>query len=74
MSSLICSLSGIFKFYLVYKLCHFLALPYLNFNQLFLHDLGLNFEYFTPYNISNVHKIYINFGLLESRKIIFNIL
>jgi hypothetical protein len=56
MSSLIFSQSGIFKFYLVYMLCHFLALKYLNFNKLFLHDLGLNFGYVTPYIIYNVHK------------------
>jgi hypothetical protein len=34
----------------------FLALTYLNFNQLSLHDLGLSFGYVTPYIISNVHK------------------
>jgi hypothetical protein len=56
MSSLILLQSGIFKFYLVYMLCHFLALKYLNFNKLFLHDLGLNFGYVTPYIIYNVHK------------------
>jgi hypothetical protein len=56
MPSLILSQSGIFKFYLVYMLCHFLALTYLNFNQLFLHDIGLNFGYITPYIICNVHK------------------
>jgi hypothetical protein len=26
------------------------------FNQLFLHDIGLNFGYVIPYNIFNVHK------------------
>jgi hypothetical protein len=56
MSLFILSPSGIFKFYLVYMLCHFLTLTYLNVNQLFLHDLGLNFGYVTPYIISNVHK------------------
>jgi hypothetical protein len=43
MLSLIFSPSGIFKFYLVYKFYHFLALSWVNFNQLLLHDLGLNF-------------------------------
>jgi hypothetical protein len=46
----------IFNFYLDYMLCHFLDLTYLNFNELFLHDLGLNFGYVTLYIISNAHK------------------
>jgi hypothetical protein len=33
-----------------------LALPYLNFNQLFMHDIGLNFGYVIPFNISNFLK------------------
>jgi hypothetical protein len=56
MSSLIFFKSGIFNLYLVYMLCHFLDLTYLNFNELFLHDLGPNFGYVTLYIISNAHK------------------
>jgi hypothetical protein len=56
MPSLIFSQRGIFKSYLVYMLCNFLSLTYLNFNQLFLQDLGLNFGYLTPYIIFHVHK------------------
>jgi hypothetical protein len=62
MSSLIFSQSGIFNFYLVYMLCHFLDLTYLNFNKLFMHDIGLNFGYVTIYIISNVHENLHKFG------------
>jgi hypothetical protein len=56
MAYLIFSQSVIFNFYLVYMLCHFLDLTYLIFNQLFWHDLGLNFGHVTLYIISNVHE------------------
>jgi hypothetical protein len=62
------------QIYLVYMLCHFLALTYLNFNQLFLHDLWLNFGYVTPYIISNVHQNLHKFWPSESYQIIFNLL
>jgi hypothetical protein len=55
--------SGIFKFYFVYELYPFLALPCLNFSQLFMHDLWLNFGYVTPHSILNVHKIFHKIGL-----------
>jgi hypothetical protein len=41
----------IFKLFLFYQLFLFLALSCFNFNNLFLYDLGLNFEYVTPHNI-----------------------
>jgi hypothetical protein len=56
MSSLIFSPSGIFTFYLVYMLYHVLALPCFNFNQLLLHDVGLNFRYDSVHDIPNFHK------------------
>jgi hypothetical protein len=56
MPSMICWPSGIFKCYLVYKLYHFLALQWLNFNQLLLHDLGQNVGYDSLHHISNSHK------------------
>jgi hypothetical protein len=43
-------------FLLILAVISYLSTAYLNFNQLFIHDLGLNFGYVTPYNISNVHK------------------
>jgi hypothetical protein len=36
----------------------FLALQDLNFRDLFLHDIGLNFVYVTPHNVPNVHKTF----------------
>jgi hypothetical protein len=37
-------------------LCHFIDPTYVNFNKLFMRDIGLNFGYVTPNVIYNVHK------------------
>jgi hypothetical protein len=46
----------------------------LNFNQLFLHELGLNFGYVTPHNIPNVHKYCHKIWPYEPSQIIVNLL
>jgi hypothetical protein len=44
-----------------YQLLYFLSLQGLNFSDLFLHALALNFGYVTPHNIPNVYKNLHNF-------------
>jgi hypothetical protein len=73
MSFLKSSPSGIFKPFLFYQLFPFIALQCWNFIYLFLHDLGLNFGYVTPHNISRVQKIVIIFVLPEQSEIINSI-